>query len=447
MWEVNNMASQKILNQVHELNSIAELALSELKKLKADEAQVQVSFSEAHELNIESNHLSLLRTTVDQNISIKSLFNHREAVLQSNQLGSDQVKELAAKSYELAKSSPEDKNKSLPGIVEKKEFLKSTLSADLDWMYLTFEKLLNEVQEKFPKIILEGAVLKHVNSQKVLQNSKGSHFSEAKTYYEGFVMFTAKEGGKSSSFNYTGFVLPDTVVQDKEFNILDFNGLRELFQQASEQIEVKKVSEKFVGDIVITPHCLEDFIHYWTSFVSSERMLKKNSPWQNSQNQKIASDKLTLICEPNYFPIHRAWTDDGLSVQAESIIEAGVLKNYLVNHYAAKKLNLETSRSSGVSYRVKPGQKTLTELIKSTQRGVLLCRYSAGNPAENGDISGVAKNSYYIENGQIQYPLGETMVSGNLLSMIQNIKDLSSEVLNSGSSELPWIKIGGVGVS
>lgn len=89
----------------------------------------------------------------------------------------------------------------------------------------------------------------------------------------------------------------------------------------------------------------------------------------------------------------------------------------------------------------------MDEIISKVQQGILLARYSGGNPSQNGDFSGVAKNSYYIENGKIQYPISETMVAGNLIDMQHNIIDISKERVDFGSGIYPWIAFSGITIS
>ena len=86
-------------------------------------------------------------------------------------------------------------------------------------------------------------------------------------------------------------------------------------------------------------------------------------------------------------------------------------------------------------------------MIKNIDQGVLLARFSGGSPANNGGFTGVAKNSYYIENGEIKYPISETMVSGNIKEMFENMSEISSDRIDFGSSILPWISFKGVTVS
>jgi PmbA protein len=73
-----------------------------------------------------------------------------------------------------------------------------------------------------------------------------------------------------------------------------------------------------------------------------------------------------------------------------------------------------------------------------------LTRYSGGSPGDNLDFSGIAKNAFYIEGGQVRYPLAETMISGNLRDLLLAIRDISKDTVNFGSAEYPTIAAGGV---
>ena len=86
-------------------------------------------------------------------------------------------------------------------------------------------------------------------------------------------------------------------------------------------------------------------------------------------------------------------------------------------------------------------------MIKDIDKGIILCRFSGGSPSDNGDFSGVAKNSFYIENGEIKFPITETMISGNIAEMFMNIIDISNDNIDFGYNILPWISFDGITIS
>jgi PmbA protein len=86
-------------------------------------------------------------------------------------------------------------------------------------------------------------------------------------------------------------------------------------------------------------------------------------------------------------------------------------------------------------------------MIKGVKKGLLLNRFSGGAPGANGDMTGVAKNSFLIEDGKITDALSEVMISGNLASMLKDVTAISKERINNGDSILPWMKVGNIVIS
>ncbi|MBD3646856.1 MAG: hypothetical protein HUJ31_05245 [Pseudomonadales bacterium] len=96
---------------------------------------------------------------------------------------------------------------------------------------------------------------------------------------------------------------------------------------------------------------------------------------------------------------------------------------------------------------MEPGEQSFDELIKGVSEGILITRFSGGRPNDRGDFSGVAKNSYYIKDGKLQYPIKETTVSGNLVDLLKSVRGVSSERVHFGGSLLPWVCVSGVTAS
>ena len=74
-------------------------------------------------------------------------------------------------------------------------------------------------------------------------------------------------------------------------------------------------------------------------------------------------------------------------------------------------------------------------------------RFSGGAPASSGEFSGVAKNSFLIENGKVTSALSETMISSCVPDMLKNIREISSDVLKDGNNVVPYVAFDGITVS
>jgi PmbA protein len=124
----------------------------------------------------------------------------------------------------------------------------------------------------------------------------------------------------------------------------------------------------------------------------------------------------------------------------------GKLDNFLIDFYIARKLG-RPQTAGAWNFLVPPGNRSLDDIVAGTRRGIILSRFSGGNPNSNLDFSGVAKNSFYVENGEIRHALTETMVSGSLQDLFRNIYAVSREHINFGDHDYPYIAASGVTIS
>jgi PmbA protein len=124
-----------------------------------------------------------------------------------------------------------------------------------------------------------------------------------------------------------------------------------------------------------------------------------------------------------------------------------VLKSFALSLYGSNKTGKPRALNSAFNnIEVLPGTIPLEEMIKGVDRGILLNRFSGASPGPSGDVSGVAKNSFLIEKGVITGALKETMVSFNIIDVLQKI-GISKERCLNGITVLPWCCFDGVTVS
>ncbi len=424
---------------------IGRYGLSCLIKAGADKAQCVLAKSEKRELNVEAGKFSLIRTTYDSNMNYKAIKDNREGITRSNKTDKDSIEQAAADALEIATSSQFDNAYDIAEKQESKRFYSGSKEPDIDRMFNRLQTFVESVKEKYPKTILELAILDFTHLNSYFMNSNGVDFTTSKGIYNFIAMFTSKDEERTSSFNYSGF---STRELEKEF--LDYGTINLLLKQSSEQLELNAVNEKFTGDIIITPDSLAEFIDYFTGiFLRDVPIISGTSVFKDKLNEQVADSGFTLYSRPisgeiadNYFV-----TPDGFEAKDSTIIEKGVLKSFLLSLYGANKTVRERAVNSGNVYVVDPGDQSFDDMVKSVKRGLLLCRFSGGYPNDNGDFSGVAKNSYYIEDGEIKYPTNETMISGNLTELFMNIKSISKERVNYGDKILPWLLTSGITIS
>ena len=275
-------------------------------------------------------------------------------------------------------------------------------------------------------------------------NSNGTDFTTEKGIYRFSSMFSGHDGERSRPL-ITPAMLPKNWI-----GALAYGSLDTFCSSPVNRLPLQTLSGKFVGDVIITPDCLSDFLSYVFGItIYDGALISGTSVYKDKLGQQVADPRLVIHSRPVSPEIVDGYfiTGDGYQAENCTIIDHGILKTFLLTLYGANKTGLKRAVNNGGCYVVEPGEKSLDEIVSQIDRGIMVARYSGGYPSQNGDFSGVAKNSYYIENGKIQYPISETMISGNLINMLKNIIDISRERVDFGSGIYPWIAFSGVTIS
>jgi len=424
---------------------LSKKCINSLLNSGVDKAQAALASSEKYEMNVAAGEINLLRTVFDTKVGFTVIKDGKKGSVNINKTDEESINDAIIVINELCNTAEVDEANDISPNQPAKEFKVGDDTPNLDGMYELLKNFTAAVKEKYPKIVLEEVYFDFVHTLEEFANSNGVAFKASKGMYNFVAMFTAKEGEKASSFNYTGY---SSTTLDKE--LLDCGTIDNLLRQSTEQLNTVPFEGKFQGDVIITPDCLGDMIYYYVdSFLSDMALISGSSILKDKLNSKVASEKLTIHSKPVSEEIADGYfvTSEGFEAENSTIIDKGILKTFMLSRYGANKTKGERAVNSGGAYVVEPGDKSFEEMVKSIDKGILLCRFSGGNPSANGDLSGVAKNSYYIENGEIKYPISETMISGNLYEMFNNIKGISRERISFGNAVLPWICISDVVVS
>ena len=424
---------------------VAELILAEIKTIGADEGETWVSNNVLTELYYELGKISMVRTVFSDKVSIKLLKYKRKGTITLNSFDPKDIKQAVADAWQAALTAAPDEAEGIAELRENVSFSSGEKAPDLDLMYQQLTDMLADTKRDFPKISFDSIGVEHNYSEKLYANTNGVRLSDEQGIYQLSNMFIAKDGEKASSFNYFG-----TVYEDPSERVVESGRVKRLLDETQRQIVTEQFEGSFVGDIVITPGCLENFLWYiGSTYLQDSALISGTSPWKEKIGEQVASAlvNIELVAESPELPGTSNLSGDGYVAENMPVIEGGVLKNFVLSRYGASKTGLKRSANSGSTFVFGKGETPLEELIAGVERGILLGRFSGGNPGPAGDLSGVAKNSFLIENGKVTKSLSEVMIAGNLGDMLRDTVAGSQERENSGYWLLPWIRISGVTIS
>lgn len=422
--------------------AFVERALEKCAARGFDAAQARIADQQLHELQADFGDPALLRTVEDSEITLVGLLDGKRGTVKLNKKDDAALDAAVDELWQATAASLPDEANAIAEAQAPQSFSFGPDTPDYEQMFTNLKELLNYTAETYPTITLGSASISFTGQAEVLANSNGVCFDCTSARYGGSLMFTAREGDEVSSFNYTGFVSEALDVPIQERGTTD-----ELLRQTTGQVRTQKIPGKFTGDLIITPDALSDFIGFLLQNIANPPLIAGTSIYRDKLGERVAAASLTLRSTPLGLPAGHRFTADGYVAEDIDIVAEGILSSYLVDLYGSRKTGLERARTGGGCYVVDAGDIALEEIIASTRAGVLITRFSGGRPNEKGDFSGVAKNSYYVADGEVKYPVSETMISGNLADALLNIDAISSERADFGHAIYPWVRTTGIGVS
>ncbi|MBI3562727.1 MAG: metalloprotease PmbA [Gammaproteobacteria bacterium] len=126
---------------------------------------------------------------------------------------------------------------------------------------------------------------------------------------------------------------------------------------------------------------------------------------------------------------------EGVATRAQPIIEQGTLCNYILDSYAARRLNSHTTGNAGGVHNlfVSDSNLDLKGLLQQMQRGILVTEVMGqGVNIVTGDYSRGA-TGFWVENGEIQYPIAEFTLAGNLRQMFSQVRAIGNDLDRRGN--------------
>ena len=426
---------------------IAQYALEALKKAGADEAQCIVSQGKTDELNVDGGEFSLMRSLLNSSVSLKAIVNHRKGTVSLNRLDRESIDKAVSECIAAAESSVQDEAEAISSMPEKgqTEFVSGVLEPDMNGLFDRIQECMHTLKSQYPKVLMEQLISEYSHTNILYMNTNGVELSYTAGGYGFSTMFSAHEGEKASSFNGYGANL-----NSLEIPFLEVGQQKILLEESEKQLSAHPVEGKFTGTLVIPPACLgETLSTVIGNFMSDSVIIDKTSPWIEKLGEKVADASFTLRTIPSDDRIvcGERFTSEGYRSEDETLIDKGILKTFKLSAYGSRKTGYPRSLNSSWNLEVLPGESSLEDILSGIDKGLVLNRFSGGQPGTNGDFSGVAKNSFLIENGKVTDAVSETMVSGNLAELLLQIRGISKERLCDGATVLPWIAFDGVTIS
>lgn len=197
--------------------------------------------------------------------------------------------------------------------------------------------------------------------------------------------------------------------------------------------------ESGVYDIVVDRRVASSVVSPLISAVRGEALHMKSSFLLDKKGEKIGSDKLTMVDNPRQYDKAGAklFDNEGIAVVGLPIVEGGVLKNYYISNYMSKKMGVPMTQSGSTIIDFGLGDFDTAELIHRLGKGLYITGFNGGNcNSTTGDFS-FGIEGFWVENGLIVKPISEMLMTGNMLTLWNNLVETSNDPLSYTAWKLP----------
>ncbi|MEY4581206.1 MAG: hypothetical protein RL701_5909 [Pseudomonadota bacterium] len=210
---------------------------------------------------------------------------------------------------------------------------------------------------------------------------------------------------------------------------------RTLDKLGSRKLDTQEVA------VIFDPDAGRSILGLLASCINGGSIWRKSSYLLEREGQLVASPLVNIVDDPLIprGPGSRPFDGEGLLSRRNSVVEAGVLKTFILDTYSAKKLGKQStgnaSRGSGggvgpatTNFILQPGTQTARQLLDSTERAFYVTDMMGfGFNAVTGDFSRGA-SGFWIERGQRVFPVSEVTISLNLDEMLKRIDAIANDL-------------------
>ncbi len=437
------------MNEIYDLKKIAAQIVEKLRERGADKVSCSVTSKETDEFNHEGGDFTLYRTLYGSSVSMTAILNGKKGSTAVNRFDEESIDvavddcitaALAADADEAWDIAP------LEACPDGANFVDGTLLPDKEALFERTRELINDIGSRYPKIVIESLTSDYETAHTVYLNSNGIEYDVKRGYYSVGITYSAIDGDASTSFD-SAMVVTD----DLSRPFIECGCVADSLERTVRQLVSAPNVEKFCGTAVLMPDCLGQLLGTAIdNFAGDAHILDGTSIWRDKLGKQVTSRGFTvrLVASDDRLLAPEHFTGEGYPAEDYTLIEDGVLKCFDVSLYVANKTGQKRALNDSGTMLIDAEKTTkFDDIISGIEQGILVGRFSGGEPASNGDFSGVAKNSFLIENGKITGAAAETMISGNLADMLMNVRAVSAETVCDGLSVLPYVAFDGITVS
>ena len=430
--ESNSAQQTQAIFDVEKLRNIVDSLLQEAKKRGATAAEAGLTVESGLQVSVRMGEVETIEYNKDKGLGITVLQGKRKGSASTTDFSEKAISDTVQSALDIARYTQEDK---YAGLIDEKYLAHDYPDLELyhPWdisaeqgieIAMQCEDAARAVDKRITNS--EGAYVTSHGAIRVYGNSLG-FLGDYKTTRQSLgCAIIASENDKmerdywySLDRNASKLEAPKLVGEQAANRSLKRLNARHLKTQKAPVVFQAEVARGLLGHLVRA--------------LSGGALYRKASFLLDKLEQKIFPDSFNISEAPHLIAAigSSPFDNEGAATRKHSLVEDGILQSYVLDSYAARRLDLEPTGNAGGVHNLSinsNGTSDLEALLKTMDTGLLVTEVMGqGINIVTGDYSRGA-GGFWVEGGEIQYPVEEITIASNLAQMFENLSEVGCDI-------------------
>jgi len=433
MTNITSMKGDEML-----ANLAVATALEEAKRQGATSADAAAGLDSGLSVTVRNADIETLEHHRNQSLSVTVYQGQRKGSASTSDLSPDAIQEAVEAANRIARFTSED---DCAGLADAD--LMATDFPDMDLYHpwsLTAEQAIDIARDceaaamRQDKRITnsEGASVNAFQGVSAYANSHGfSGIKRGTRHSISCSVIAQDEQGMQRDYDYTSSRIPEKLDDPEKVG-------RSTAERTVRRLGAKKLSTR-KAPVLFAPDLSRGLMGHFTSAISGGALYRKATFLLDMLNEGVFPDFVHIYEDPRILQASgsASFDNEGVATRKRDLITQGVLQGYVLGSYSARKLKMQTTGNAGGmrNLRIDSGSDDFTALLKRMGTGLYVTELIGhGINSVTGDYSRGAAG-FWVENGEIQYPVEEITVAGNLKEMFLDLQSVGTDIDLRGNTQ------------
>ncbi|MDO9406296.1 MAG: metalloprotease PmbA [Polaromonas sp.] len=427
---------------------LVDSALAHAKKLGATDAAAEASEGCGLSVSVRKGELENVERNRDKSLGITVYVGQKRGNASTSDFSEAAIQRTVQAAYDIARFTAEDKSSGLPA---DRDIARVHPELDLfhPWALTSEDAATLALQ-------CEAAAL---STSKLITNSEGAGVSAQQSHF-----FSAHTGGFRGGYASSRHSISVAPIAGKGSNMQRdawYSSMRDAAELSAPEVIGRYAAERALSRLksrkIKTIECPVLFesplaaglLGGFVQAVSGGALYRKSTFLLNSLGKPAFPDHIDITEDPHLKKGKGSapFDEEGVKTRARKVVDAGIVRGYFLSTYSARKLGMRTTGNAGGSHNLVMSSRhtaagdDLDEMLRKLGTGLFVTELMGqGVNYVTGDYSRGAAG-FWVEKGQIAYPVEEITIAGNLKDMLMGIQAVGADAYNYGAKTVGSILV------